>query len=122
LRVDKFVWCVRLSKTRSIATKLCANEAVMLNNSFIKASKVVSIGDEVAIKVNPIWKRYKVIDIPKSRVGAKLVVDLIRETTPEADLEQLANIEEANRFNKSLGIKGRPTKRDRRDIDDFKWD
>ena len=93
----------------------------MLNDSFVKPSRSVNTGDVFSIKVNPIWKKYKVIDIPKSRVGAKLVPDLIIEITPEEDLETLKQIQEMNRLNKHLGIKGRPTKKDRRDIDDYLW-
>jgi ribosome-associated heat shock protein Hsp15 len=119
MRIDKFIWSVRLAKTRSIATKRCTNGLVMLNDQISKPSKIVMEGDEIAIRVNPIWKTYKVIGIPKSRVGAKLVADLVIETTPESDLKQLESIEKVNRYNKVLGIKGRPTKRDRRDLDEF---
>lgn len=91
----------------------------MLNDQITKPSKIVVEGDEIAIRVNPIWKRYKVIGIPKSRVGAKLLENLIIETTPKPDLEQLESIQKVNRYNKVLGIKGRPTKRDRRDLDEF---
>jgi ribosome-associated heat shock protein Hsp15 len=119
MRLDKFIWATRLFKTRTIASKSCTTEKVKLNGKLSKPSKPVSEGDEVSIKVVPIWKTYKVIGIPKSRVGAKLVADSIVETTPEAALLQLAQIEEGNRQNKFLGIKGRPTKKVRRDLDDF---
>jgi ribosome-associated heat shock protein Hsp15 len=119
MRIDKFIWAVRLAKTRSIAAKRCTNGLVTLNDQLSKPSKIIMEGDEIAIRVNPIWKTYKVIGIPKSRVGAKLVADLIIETTPESDLKQLESIEKVNRYNKVLGIKGRPTKRDRRDLDEF---
>ena len=119
MRIDKFIWATRLFKTRSIASKSCTGEKVQLNDNFVKPSKAVNVGDILSIKVVPIWKTYKIIDIPKSRVGAKLVPDLIIETTPEADLEQLQMIQEGNRQNKFLGIKGRPTKKVRRDLDGF---
>ena len=119
MRLDKFIWATRLFKTRSIASKSCSTEKVQLNDRYSKPSKAVAVGDIISIKVVPIWKTYKVVDIPKSRVGAKLVPDLIIETTPEADLEQLAQIVEGNRQNKFLGIKGRPTKKVRRDLDEL---
>jgi len=119
MRLDKFIWAVRLHKTRSIASKACAGEKVKLNRAFSKAGKIVSVGSEIAIKANPIWRTYKVLDIPKSRVGAKLVSELIIETTPKAELEQLEQNQLINRQNKFLGIKGRPTKKDRRDLDKF---
>ena len=119
MRIDKYIWAVRLAKTRSISAKQCSSENVLLNNQAVKGSKVVKIGNTFSIKVNPIWRTYKVLDIPKSRVGAKLVDELILEITPQVDLDFLKSIEDHNRLNKSLGIKGRPTKKDRRDINDF---
>lgn len=117
MRLDKFIWTTRLFKTRSIASKSCTTEKVRLNDSFTKPSKAVSVGDIISIKVIPIWRTFKVIDIPKSRVGAKLVVDYLLETTPENDIIQLKQVQEANRQNKVLGIKGRPTKKARRDLE-----
>jgi ribosome-associated heat shock protein Hsp15 len=119
MRIDKLIWATRLFKTRSIASKACAGEKVQLNDSFVKPSKVAKVGDIISIKVVPIWRTYKVLDIPKSRVGAKLVPDLIVETTPEADIQQLELLQEGNRQNKFLGIKGRPTKKVRRDLDNL---
>ena len=117
MRLDKYIWATRLFKSRSVSSKACTTEKVKLNDSFTKSSKSVGIGDIVSIKVIPIWKTYKVIDIPKSRVGAKLVADYLIETTPEEDILQLQLIQEGNRQNKFLGIKGRPTKKVRRDLD-----
>jgi ribosome-associated heat shock protein Hsp15 len=120
MRIDKFIWTVRLCKTRSIASKECSSEKVKLNGDFVKGSKSVKIGDEVGIKINPIWKTYKVLGIPKSRVGAKFLPDLIFETTPALDLEMLEHVQELNRKNRFDGLRGRPTKRDRRKLDGFK--
>lgn len=117
MRIDKFIWAVRLFKTRTLAAKACDGEKVKLNGTFVKSSKVVTEGNEIAIKVIPIWRTFKVLDLPKSRVGAKLVSQYIVETTPEADLVQLEQIQLQNHQNKVLGIKGRPTKKDRRDLD-----
>ncbi len=91
----------------------------MLNDSFVKGAKNVKIGDTFSIKVIPIWRKYKILAIPKSRVGAKLVSELIKEITPQSDLDLLQEIELQNKLNKSLGIKGRPTKKDRRALNDF---
>jgi ribosome-associated heat shock protein Hsp15 len=119
MRIDKYIWASRLFKTRSIASKACAAEKVQLNDVFVKPSKSVSVGDIISIKVVPIWRTYKILDIPKSRVGAKLVPDFMVETTPEEDITQLELIIEGNRQNKFLGIKGRPTKKVRRDLDNL---
>lgn len=120
MRIDKFIWAVRLYKTRSLASKECAADKVKLNDSFVKGSKTIKLGDEIAIKINPIWRTYRVIGIPKSRVGAKLLIDLIEETTPELDLEMLAHVQEMNRKNRFDGLRGRPTKKDRRKLDGFR--
>lgn len=117
MRIDKFIWAVRLFKTRTLASKACDAEKVKLNGVFIKPSKVVSSCNEIAIKVIPIWRTFKVLEIPKSRLGAKLVAHHVVETTPEADLALLEQIQLQNHQNKILGIKGRPTKKVRRDLD-----
>lgn len=117
MRIDKFIWAVRLFKTRSLASKACDTEKVKLNGIFVKPSKEVKFGDEISIKVNPIWRTFKVLEIPKSRVGAKLVALNLIETTSEFDLAKLEQVKIQNHQNKILGIKGRPTKKDRRDID-----
>ena len=119
MRIDKYLWCVRLFKTRSLATKNVDTEKIKLNGKFVKRGREISINDEIAVKENPIWKTYKILDIPKSRVGAKLVEGLIKETTPQADLDELLLLQKMNRENYSFGLKGRPTKKNRRDIDDF---
>lgn len=117
MRIDKYIWAVRLFKTRSLASKTCNAEKVKLNGVVVKASKTVVKNDVIAIKTIPIWRTFKVLDFPKSRVGAKLVDLYITETTAKDDLQQLKQIQEVNRQNKVLGIKGRPTKKDRRDLD-----
>lgn len=119
MRIDKFIWAVRLFKTRTLATKACDAEKVKLNGTFVKPSKTVALGDEISIKVIPIWKKFKVLELPKSRVGAKLVCLHIVETTPETDAKLLANFQLQNHQNKILGIKGRPTKKVRRDLDNL---
>lgn len=117
MRIDKFIWAVRLFKTRTLASKACDAEKVKLNGVFVKPSKVVATGNEIAIKVIPIWRTFKVLELPKSRLGAKLVAQHLMEITPEADLALLEQIQLQNHQNKVLGIKGRPTKKVRRDLD-----
>lgn len=120
MRIDKYLWCIRLFKTRSLATAACNEERIKLNGSFTKASREVSIGDEIELKAPPVWRGYKVIDIPKSRVAAKLLPELVLETTSEDALKELELIRMLNAENRSIGIVGRPTKRHRRNLDKFK--
>ncbi len=120
MRVDKYIWCVRLAKTRSIASKRCAADQVKINEEICKPAKTLNQGDVIALRETPIWRTYKVLDFPKSRVGAKLVPDYVVETTSEEDLALWQEIQESNRQNRMLGFRGRPTKRDRRNLDRFK--
>jgi len=119
MRLDKFVWVVRLYKTRSIATKACQAGKVKVNEVDAKPSKEVKLNDIISIRSNPIWQTYKVIAIPKSRIGPKLVAENIIETTSSEDLELLRTITEQNRQNRFAGQRGRPTKKDRRNIEKF---
>lgn len=107
-------------KTRSLATTACNEEKVKLNGNFVKASKDVTIGDSIEVKAPPVWRNYKVIGIPKSRVAAKLLPELMKETTEEEALKELEMIRLLNAENRTVGIVGRPTKRHRRNLDKFK--
>ncbi|MFT7612692.1 MAG: ribosome-associated heat shock protein Hsp15 [Parvicellaceae bacterium] len=120
MRLDKYLWSVRIFKTRSLATKECNSEHIKINNIVCKPSKTVQIGDEISVRIKPIWKTFKIIGIPKSRVGAILVLDAMLETTSKEELELLLSVQELNRVNRFHGIKGRPTKKQRRDLDKFR--
>lgn len=120
MRIDKYIWTVRLAKTRSLATKLCNDGKVLVNEDVVKASKVIQPTDRISVKFHPIWRDFKIIDIPISRIGAKLVAEHIIETTDAEILAHYESILQANRQNKQLGFKGRPTKKDRRDLDKMK--
>jgi len=121
MRIDKYIWTIRLLKTRSLASKECSSNKVLLNHESVKASKEVKVGDIISFRVNPIWKRFKVLNFPKSRVGAKLVTDYVVETTDKTDLETLAVAQEVQRQMRHEGFRGRPTKRDRRKLDDLEF-
>lgn len=116
LRLDKFLWCVRLFPTRSTATEACRNGKVQLDHRDVKPAVEVTVGKTCSVKRLPIWRTYEVIGIPASRVSAKLVPGLIRETT---SLDELEKLERANRTRSENFGEGRPTKRDRRDLDRF---
>ena len=120
VRLDKYIWCIRLTKTRSLASKLSASGSLKLNDSEVKPSKEVKRGDIIQIKETPIWRSYEVLDFPKSRVGAKLVPDFCRENTGESDLEKLELHRMQMRNWNDPKQKGRPTKKDRRDLDKLK--
>ena len=120
MRIDKYIWCIRIFKTRSLATKACNEGKVLLNNNIVKPGKIIKENDIISVKTIPIWRLFKVLDFPKSRINAKLVSDYAIETTSEDDLFKLKEYQNINKQNKYLGIKGRPTKKDRRNINKLK--
>ncbi|NBC24993.1 MAG: RNA-binding S4 domain-containing protein, partial [Bacteroidetes bacterium] len=89
VRIDKFIWAVRLYKTRSIAAKAVKDDQVFLNEEHIKPAQTVEPGDVVKVKRNPIWRSYRIKELLKNRVGAKLVDQYISECTPPEELEKL---------------------------------
>jgi len=118
MRVDKFLWAVRIFKTRSLATKACkANQVLILGNS-VKPSRELKVGDEIEVKKMPIWRKYRVKEILKNRVGAKLAPDYVTDITPSKELEHLEMLRVSGNANRQKGT-GRPTKRERRTIDDL---
>lgn len=120
MRVDKFIWCVRLCKTRSQATDLVKKGKVSINNLEIKPSREVKINDVVSILRHNARFEYKILDFPKSRLGPKLVADFILDITSAEERSKFDLYIESQKIYRSFGD-GKPTKKDRRDLDDF-WD
>lgn len=118
MRIDKYLWCIRLYKTRSIATEAIKKGHVSVNNQQAKASREVFAGDKISVRKDQINYQYSVLDLPPNRVGAKLV-DMYRkdETQPEA-FEHLELLRLAKEHYRAKG-EGRPTKKDRRDMDEY---
>ncbi|TNE30983.1 MAG: RNA-binding S4 domain-containing protein [Bacteroidetes bacterium] len=116
MRIDKYLWCVRLYKTRSLATNDVKNDRVLLGGEVAKPSREVKEGDEITIKYHGYSRSFKVLGWPKSRVGAKLVPDLLEEITPTQELEKQEFLKLAKNLQRDKGT-GRPTKRERRDLD-----
>ncbi|UPQ78571.1 RNA-binding S4 domain-containing protein [Flavobacterium azooxidireducens] len=118
MRIDKYLWCVRYFKTRNMVTELCKKNHVTVNGQVAKPSREVFPSDDVTFRKEQIIYKIKVLAIPESRVGAKLV-DIYRkdETSPEsfAHLELLKLSKEHYR---KTG-EGRPTKKDRRDLENY---
>jgi len=118
MRIDKFLWSVRFYKTRTIATEEIKKNRVSIGANVTKSSKEVKSGDVIKIRKNQIEYRIKVIDIPKSRVGAKLVALYVVDMTEKDQYEILKLRKESQDFYRHKGV-GRPTKKDRRDMDDY---
>ena len=121
VRIDKFLWSVRLYKTRSIATEAVKRGLVQMNGHSIKSSRVIKVGDIVQIKQSPIYRHFLVLNTLSNRVGAPLVANYIRDVTPKEQLDLLEATRLADSLNRKKGL-GRPTKKERRDIDSFSTD
>lgn len=118
MRIDKYLWCVRYYKTRSIATTACKKGHVRVNGTVVKPSREVYATDKISLRKNQINYQLTVNDIPPNRVSAKLV-DIYRvDTTPKTEFEAQELLKYSKDYYRKKGS-GRPTKKDRRDIDDF---
>ena len=119
LRIDKYLWSVRIFKTRSMATDACRKGRVIINDVQVKPSRSVSPGEIIQVKKAPVLYTYRVIDIPKSRLGAKLVDGYMEDLTPDDELFKLEVKLKGYGGARQRGS-GRPTKKERRDLDRIK--
>lgn len=120
LRLDKYLWCIRVFKTRSEATDACKGNKVQVNGVPSKPSKEVKIGDMLVVRKGPVELTYRVKAALHSRVGAALVPEYAENLTPEAELDKLHAPKEVFFVKRDKGT-GRPTKKDRRTLDAL-WD
>lgn len=118
MRIDKYIWSVRLTKTRSIASDQVAKGKVRLNGEEVKPSKPVKVGDQVQVIRNTATFTYKIIGLLDRRVGAKLVADYLIDITPNEEVEKYKAYQLAQKGYRENGT-GKPTKKDRRSLDDF---
>ena len=118
MRIDKYLWCTRYFKTRSIATEACKKGHIKLNGANVKPSKDVFTGEKLTIRKNQINYEILVLDIPKNRVGAKLVDLYRKDITPEEAFQNQDLLKFSKDYYRKKGT-GRPTKKDRRDIDTY---
>ena len=118
IRIDKWLWSVRLFKTRSIATDACNAGKVKMNGTNLKPSKEVKTDEIYNIKIGQLDKTVQVLDAPKSRVGAALVPNYYVDLTPEEEYNRVKSLRTTFEY-RDRG-EGRPTKRDRRQIEYLK--
>lgn len=116
IRLDKYLWAVRIFKTRSDAADAIRNNRVTVNNSYAKPSREVKIGDILAVRRQAVTYQYKVLDLVSSRQGAKLVPNYCLDITPQEELDKLNAPRETIFVFRDRGT-GRPTKKERRDLD-----
>jgi len=118
MRIDKYLWCIRLFKTRSLATNACKKGHIKINGDNLKPSKDIFGNEEITVRKNQINYLIKVLDIPPNRVGAKLVDLYRKDLTPKEEFEKTELLKYSKDYYRKKGA-GRPTKKDRRDIDDY---
>lgn len=120
-RIDKWLWTVRVYKTRSIATEECKKGRISIGGMEVKPSRELKIGDIVEVRKSPVTYRYKVLQFPANRLGAKLVPEYMQDMTPPENLQVLEMQKYMGWSERDRGA-GRPTKKERREIDRFRDD
>jgi ribosome-associated heat shock protein Hsp15 len=118
MRIDKYLWTVRYYKTRSLATEACKKGRVKINDSNVKPAKEVYVGEKLNVRKNQINYQLEVLDIPKNRVGAKLVDLYRKDSTPKSEFDAQNLLKLSKDYYRKKGA-GRPTKKDRRDIEEY---
>jgi ribosome-associated heat shock protein Hsp15 len=118
IRIDKWLWEVRLFKTRSMATDACNKGHVLADGLPVKPSRHVKPGDVYKIRRVPIYRTYQVLGMPKSRVGAPEVQNYLADITPPEELKLLEMQKDMQWISRDRGT-GRPTKKERRDLNNF---
>lgn len=130
VRVDKWLWAVRIFKTRTIASEACKKGRVMIDNVPVKSSRVIRKGDVIQVKKPPVTFSFKVLGLTDKRMGAKFVPEFMENITPPEEYEILELNKISGFVDRQRGT-GRPTKKERRDleqftgsinIDEFDWD
>ena len=118
IRVDKYLWAMRIYKTRSIATDACKCGRVKMNGVEIKPSRAFHVGDVFTVRKGSITYTYRILQLASNRLGAKMVPEYLQDITPKEQLELLELARYAAQSGRDRGT-GRPTKKDRRDIEQF---
>ena len=118
MRIDKYLWCVRYYKTRSLATQACKKGQIKINDGVAKPSREVYPTDKIELRKDQITYQLTVNDLPPNRVGAKLVDIYRTDTTPKDAFAAKELLKYSKDYYRKKGS-GRPTKKDRRDIDNF---
>ncbi len=118
IRLDKWLWSMRLYKTRTLATTACDQGKILINEQSAKPSRTIHLNDLIKIKRTGLTQTFKVLQIPTTRMAAKLVPEFCEDLTPQADIEAYKSRISRISIYREPGT-GRPTKYDRRALDDF---
>ncbi len=117
-RLDKWLWAARIYKTRTLAADACKNSRITVNGANAKPSRTIKAGDEISVRKSPVTYTFRVLQPIEKRVGAKLLPEVMENITPPGQYEILEMSKISGFIDRARGT-GRPTKKDRRAIDDF---
>lgn len=117
-RIDKWLWAARIFKTRSMAADACKKGRITIGGSQVKPSRMVKPGDVVGVKKSPVTYSFRVLQAIEKRVGAKLIPEILEDVTPKEQYELLEISRVSGFVNRAKGT-GRPTKKERRELDSF---
>jgi len=118
VRIDKWLWAVRIYKTRSLATEECRKGHVSIGNIPVKPSRMVHVGEILKVRKSPITRTFRVLQLAEKRMPASLTLSHLEDITPPEELELLDMQKNMRWITRDPGT-GRPTKKERRDLDDF---
>lgn len=118
VRIDKWMWATRIFKTRTIAVEACKKGRVMINNVTVKPARMIKVGEVLQVRKPPVVYSFKVLELTDKRMGAKLVSQYLENVTTADQLEILELQKIGGFINRARGT-GRPTKKERRDLDEF---
>ncbi|WP_455998584.1 RNA-binding S4 domain-containing protein [Phocaeicola barnesiae] len=117
-RIDKWLWAARIFKTRTIAAEACKKGRISINGAQAKPARMIKAGDTIQVRKPPVTYSFKVLQAIEKRVGAKLVPEVMENVTTPDQYELLEMNRISGFIDRARGT-GRPTKKDRRDLDDF---
>ncbi|WP_288717298.1 RNA-binding S4 domain-containing protein [uncultured Duncaniella sp.] len=118
VRIDKWLWAMRIFKTRTIATEACKKGRVYVGDALAKPSRTIKVGDVVKVRKPPVTYSFRVLALPQNRLGAKLVPDYMENITPQSELDLLEIVKISGFIDRRKGL-GRPTKREGRELAEF---
>ena len=121
VRIDRWLWAVRIYKTRSQASSACRLNQVKVDEQFAKASRLVSVGTTIQVEKDQMTRVLKVVALTEKRIGAKLVAEFLEDITPTEELERARAAREQLRLNRVYQVRGegRPSKKQRREMEKF---
>lgn len=118
VRIDKWLWAVRLFKTRTIAVEACKKGRIAISGTTIKPSRNIKVGEVIQVRKPPITYSFEVLALADKRMGAKLVPEFMKDVTPASEYTILEVSKASGFVDRGRGL-GRPTKKERRDLDEF---